>query len=118
MEFIVGKTGTGKTTAIIKEFLKDPVTSMIITIDEREAARVRNEVSKVNPDIPWGDLLSRIVHIHSQALVQQRRNFDIIRYVDNVDMILENLLGQVKLAAFNSHDHHCSACIDMEVDNG
>lgn len=93
MEYIIQGRASGKTEYIVGKFLEDPENSFIICINEQEAHRVRNLCHERNPALTRTLLIDRI--FRSAGLITGMSR-DSKVYIDNVDMLLRSMYGNVQ----------------------
>lgn len=97
---------SGRTTAIINTFMLDPENSMIACFSEQEADRVRRLIIDRYPatmksmfgDDEGAQRKFLEGHVASASAPRKGQNYKV--YVDNADLILRMLYGDVRVAVF------------------
>lgn len=99
MKFYITGRRAGKTSIVLDWFCAAPLERMVVMPDAVQARRFAQEAFKRlksgNPDMTFDRIYRQVVPASSNHLLRGRR--DITVGVDNVDMILSYLFGDVKL---------------------
>jgi hypothetical protein len=105
MNIEIAPRGFGKTMRLIAAMAADPARSILITHSAMAAHETLALARKTYPQIQWRE--AQFLAINSSNLRHGRQRPEWrYKYIDNIDLCVEALFGEIALATMRGPEHH------------